>query len=467
MKRIIIRVLIGYAVMNLILVVVFISAGGLQMLSSPTMPIAELPLSLSSDAKLLRELVLANEIDVTPQQQAKFKDILDDSSTLNNVDDLTLLTSQALAVFDNAHTTVLAPKMYRLPIRFHWTADALIIVKAQAEYAHLLGQRVLSLSGQAPEDMLGRMSELVGGGTDNWRRYRSEYFFSAPSALLLLGAAVEEGEVEAQILSSNGEKTTVMLSADDEPMEGDPFWDFLDAFPDDTSFNTQGWISLLHRNSNLPLYLQETDKLHLLRNIPEQEAVYLRMNASFGDKYDSIEQLERQMLSQISLNQTKNVIIDFRHNRGGDYTKVLPLVKAISNAVPINGQIYLIVGPNTFSAGIVASSGFKRYLPEQLTVVGSEIGDKLRFKAEGFYPTLPESQIQLYLTKGWTDLANGCGWFDNCWPINKVLLRKIGSLEIDIPVENTWEAYRSGRDLVLDAVLQDIQHKATHTKLQS
>ena len=113
--------------------------------------------------------------------------------------------------------------------------------------------------------------------------------------------------------------------------------------------------------------------------------------------------------------------------------------------------------PNTFSAGIIASSQFKRYVPVQLTVVGSEIGDKLRFKAEGFYPTLPKSEIQLYLTKGWTDLVDGCGWFDNCWPPNKVLLRKIGSFEIDIPVENTWEAYRTGRDLVLNAVLADIQ----------
>jgi len=462
MKRIILRVVIIYLAFNLVLAALFISAGGLQMLASPELPEYQLPSSLSSDVSYLRELVLKNEADITPEQKEKFNRIIDSAENIATVDDLTLVASKALAVFDNAHTTVLAPKMYRLPVRFHWTSDALVIVKSRPEHSHLIGHRVLYLGDKSPEEMLSRMPGLVGGGTPNWRRYRSEYFYSAPSALKILGAAVDGQRVQISTIGPDGNKQVIMLKADAELMPGDPFWDFLDAFPDNTSFDTEGWTSLLHKDQRLPLYLQETEKLHLLRKIPEHKAIYVRMNASFSDKFDEIDDLERRALEAISQSQAKNIVVDFRHNRGGDYTKVLPLVKALSGVVENDGQIYLIVGPNTFSAGIIASSQFKRYTPDQLVVVGSEIGDKLRFKAEGFYPTLPHSKIQLYLTKGWTDLIDGCGWLDNCWPPNKVLLKKIGSLEIDIPVENTWESYRTGTDRVLGAVLNDIEHK--HSK---
>ena len=461
MKRLFIRIAIFFLAINLVLAIVFFSAGGLQMLSRATIPDYELPASLSSDLYFFRDLVLANEADVTPIQVTRFIDIIDAASPPKSIDDLTLITSQALAVFDNAHTTLLAPKISRLPVRFHWTTDALIIVKAQPEYAYLLGQRVLSLGDTPPEAMLERMSELVGGGTESWRKYRSEYFYSAPVALGFLGAVIEGKSVAIRTQSPEGEEFEDILSAQAEPMPGDPFWDFLDAFPDDEHFNTKGWVSLLHKEQSLPLYLQQTDKLHLLSNLPEHMAVYVRMNASFADKLETLEEFEQRILDEINQSQPKNIIVDFRHNRGGDYTSVLSLVKALANSVPTDGQLYLIVGPNTFSAGIIASSQFKRYTPEQLTVVGSEMGDKLRFRAEGFYPTLPKSEIQLYLTKGWTDLVDGCGWFDDCWPPNKILLRKIGSLEIDIPVGNTWEAFHSGKDLILDAVLDDIAQKHT------
>ncbi|WP_250462331.1 hypothetical protein [Microbulbifer litoralis] len=456
MKRILIRAFIAYVCINALLAILFFSAGGLQMVLGPTIPEAAVPSSLSSDLKFFQKVVLANEKDTTPEQQREFKKIIDQAPSPQNVDDLTLTALQALAVFDNAHTTVLKTKMYRLPVRFHWTADGLIIVKARAKYKKLLGRKVLSIGGKSPESMLAHTAILTGSGTSSWIRYRSEFLFSAPSALSLIGADVEDNTVELHAQDPNGGKFKTKLSADKEIMPGDPFWDFLNAFPDDDSFKTEEWVSLLHRDQALPLYLQESTRLHLLRELPEYDAIYVRMNASFADKSESLEQFEKRILEAISQNEPGNIIVDFRFNRGGDYTKVLPIVRSLSNATPENGRLYLIVGPNTFSAGIIAGSQFKRFIPDRLTVVGSEIGDRLRFRAEGFYPTLPESGIKLYLTKGWTDLVDGCGWFDDCWPPNKLLLRKVGSLEVDIPIENTWDSYRTGNDLVIDSVYKDI-----------
>lgn len=155
----------------------------------------------------------------------------------------------------------------------------------------------------------------------------------------------------------------------------------------------------------------------------------------------------------------ENIIVDFRFNRGGNYTTVLPLVETLSNLVPKKGKLYLIVGTNTFSAGIIASSQFKYYAPDKLIVVGSEMGDGLRFKAEGFYPELPYSGIKLYLTKGWTDLIDKCGMLDNCWLPNKFLLNEIGALHIDIHAENDWQAILNNKENIMDAIALDINKR--------
>lgn len=453
-KAILIKCLIAYGIFTFLLGIAFVSAGGIQLFSSSTTPpVPESP-TLASDLEYLREVVLLNEKDITPEQRAAFNEELDNAPEPQSVTDVTLTAMQALAVFDNAHTTVLETWMHHLPVRFHWTSNGLIIVKARSAYADLLGQKVILLGGKPPNTLLNAMTEFVGGGTDSWRRYRSESLFSVPAALAQMGAMVNNASVELALESPDGQRSTATLQADEDPMPGDPFWDFRHAFPGNDSFGTAGWETLLSDDQPLPLYLQQSDRLHVVGSLPDFNAVYLRMNASFADSDETLDQLEQRVLDLIDETAADNIIVDFRFNRGGDYTQVLPIVRATAEAVPEQGELYLLIGANTFSAGIIAASQYQRYIPDNLTIVGSEIGDQLRFRAEGFYPTLPAAGIQLYLTKAWTDLANGCGWFDDCWPVNKLLLRQVDSLTPDIYVENTWASYRAAHDRVLEMVLQ-------------
>lgn len=449
-------------VMFILFIGAFVSAGGMQMVTKPTLPDPELPLSLSSDLSYFRAVVLANEVGVTKKQMSRFTQLVDNAKAPENVDDLTLIASRSLATFDNAHTTLLAPLMYRLPVRLHWTSDALIVVKTRPEHADLLGRRILALGGKTPEELLVQVPQLVGGGTQSWVRYRSEYLYSAPSALALFGAEVQDGSVELRALSPEGVEETLILSADTEPMPGDPFWDFLDAFPGDAHFATKGWVTLLRPDQSLPIYLQETERVYLLRDLAEYRAIYVRMNGSINDDNETVKQFTQRVLTQVDQSQPRNIVVDFRYNRGGDYTTVLPLVRGLSKALSSDGKLYLITGPNTFSAGLMAGSQFKRYIPDQLTIVGGEVGDTLRFKAEGFSATLPASQVQVYITTAWGDIANDCGWFDDCFLPNKLLLRGIGSLDPDIRVTNTWESYRGGEDLVLEAIFTDIRRRSQH-----
>lgn len=460
MKSLWIKILLGYLLFNLLLGIAFISGGGMQMVTGPSLPPVPPETTPATDLAYFQQLVLANEQGASAAERNEFDARIQAAEAPADPDQMTQLAMYALAAFDNAHTTVLKTRMYRLPVRFLWTADGLIIVKARPDFKHLLGQKVTAIGHQDPDTLVHRASRWVGGGTANWLRYRSEFLLTAPSILAQMGATMDQGDVVLETLDTEGNPYTHRLTPDNQLATGDPFWDFRHQFPDNESFGTEGWVTLLKNDDELPLYLRHTDSLHLLEYLPTESAVYLRMNGSLSDRNETLDQLTARINSAITTHVPDHFIVDFRFNRGGDYTQVLPIVKSIAKAVPGTGKIYLIVGPNTFSAGIIAASQFKRFAPEQLVVVGSEMGDGLRFRAEGFYPKLPATGIQLYITKGWTDLVNGCNWFDDCWLPNKLLLRAVGQFTIDIPVENTWASYRSGQDLVLETIQQHIAQKA-------
>lgn len=445
----------------------FFGLGGMQVITviaGPQLPTAAQPGSPATDLEFLRTAVLANERGVTRRQRERFLELVDADPAPASAEQLTLVAARALSAFDNAHTTVVAPLMRRLPVRFHWTADALIIVKARPEYASLVGRRVVALGGRTPEEMLAAMPELVGGGTTGWVRYRSEYYFSAPAALALTGAEVEGHAVELRSVDAFGVEESLILTADPEPMRGDPFWDFLNAMPGDAHFDTEGWVTLLRRDQSLPLYQREPERLFLVEDLPEHNAVYLRMNAAIDDEMESIRQFAQRAMSQIEASRPRNIIVDFRHNRGGDYIAVLPLVRALSGATPEEGRLYLITGPNTFSAGLLAGSQFKRHIPDRLTVVGQEAGDHLRFRGEGMLVRLPATGVEVYLSTAWDDVAETCGWFDDCWPPNKFFLRGVGGLDPDINVANTWQSYAGGQDLVVEAIFADIARRSVETQ---
>lgn len=209
------------------------------MLPLHTTPNIAPPFSIEKDIAFFRSVVLENESDITDEQKRQFIDIISHYEKIETVDELSLMAPQALAIFNNAHTTLLSPKIRRLPVRLHWTSNALIVVKAHPDYTHLVGHRVVKIGNETPEK----------------------------------------------------EVSIIEMSAQEKTMPGDPFWDFLHLFPDNDSFETENWKTLLTNSPSLPLYLKRTDQLHTIFNLPELHAIYVRMNASFDDKVLTIDDL--------------------------------------------------------------------------------------------------------------------------------------------------------------------------------
>ncbi len=453
-------------ILLILLIGAFFAIGGMQFLRvlviGPRLPRTPSAPTPASDLTYLGAAVVANERGPEPEAFQRFKQIIDRAQPPQTSDDLSLIASQAEAALGNAHSTLLSPAMRQLPIRLCWLSDALIVVKADRKHGDLLGRRILTIGGRRPEELLKGMKKFVGGGTPGWVRYRSEYFLTAPSVLTVLGAVVDGDVVELELVDASGMNTKVRLASDEAIAPGDPFRDWRHALPGDTHYGTEGWSTLLSSSQALPVYQQEATRSLWLHDLKANDALYVRVNGSLNSKTETLAKFAEHVTTAMGRDRRSNVILDLRYDFGGDYTLSLPLVKGIANALSSGGHIYMITGPNTFSAGLISATQMKRFAPPgSLTIVGDDVGDTLRFRAEGFVITLPATKIEVYVPSAWDDVGKGCGLFDDCWPPNKFLLKGVGTLEPDIRVANDWASYREGRDLVVDAILSDIANRST------
>jgi hypothetical protein len=456
------RILLVLLIVSALLCGAFFSVGGMQMvrlMRGPALPPTPTDATPASDVVFLQEAVLRNERGATSEQLARFRRAIDAAPPAASPDDFTIIASEALAQLDNAHSTLSEQVMRRLPIRLHWLADGLIVVKGRPEQVGLLGRKVVEIGGRSPDELAGQATKLVGGGTPGWVRYRSEYFLTAPAALRALGASTSGDTVVLQTIDRSGSSETTEIRADPEITHCATFWAWTDALPGDTHFRTGGWVTLLKPDSSLPLYQQEPARLFLVRDLPEHDAVYLRMSGSVNDDDETAAKFTERASDTLRKTGRRNAIVDFRYNWGGSFNLSLPFTTAIVRAIPPDGRIYLITGPNTFSAGLIAASQFKRYAAGRLSVVGGDVGDHLRFRAEGMLVTMPATGAEAYVTSAWDDVADDCGWFSDCWPPNKFFLKGVGTLTPDLRVANTWESYASGRDRIVEAVFGDIAQR--------
>src|SRR5476649_2460858 len=213
-----------------------LALGGWQLVRVALGP--KLPSSAATpDALYLRDTVLANERSGSEAQRHAFdafsRDLVARGPSLDD-EALSLEAARGLALFDNAHTHVTDSRLRRLPLRFHWFADGLYVVKVRPQYEALLGARVVSIEDTDPEELLRQLQPFIPG-VEGWRRYRSEYFLSAPATLKALGVSTDMSAIAFEFRRRVGAAVTLAIPVDAKVLPSDAFREFRNLLPADTS----------------------------------------------------------------------------------------------------------------------------------------------------------------------------------------------------------------------------------------
>lgn len=200
------------------------------------------------------------------------------------------------------------------------------------------------------------------------------------------------------------------------------------ALPPDAAEIT--WVYAFNKR---PLYMEMPDEGFWYTYLKDSRAVYCNFRS-----YDRLADKAPGLFRMLADVHPDKLVIDLRHNGGGDFQDGLKYVIDPIRELPAlnqKGHLFVLIGPHTFSAAMSNAAQFRSRT--QAMLVGQTIGEKPNSYQEPREMTLPNSHLIVrYSTK----------YYEFVEEVSNLV--RPGK-EI-IP---TWSDYREGRDPVLDWVL--------------
>jgi hypothetical protein len=341
----------------------------------------------------------------------------------------------------------------RLPMLLLWFPDGLTVIRAGGAARDLAGARVTGIEGLSPQAFYARARALYGGA-DAMRKMQLAFGLGQHGVLRAMGIASKADSLRMAFRTRDGRSVTRRIAfvpqASLGPLpEPQQLW-----FPLATA-RANGWTQALPA-LRAPLSLREADRWFRAASIPALHASYVEFRTNFTEGGQDIGAFIRATRARLAAEKPEYIIVDHRFNLGGDVQTTLSFMRDLPRLA--SRHVYVLIGPYTFSAGIVSVAALKKAGGGKVTLVGAPVGDRMRFWSEGGRPTcLPNAHICFVPRTGMFDLAHGCageaGCYGDRWNVN------IGSLDPEISAPFLAEAYVAGRDPGMEAVRADIERR--------
>jgi len=279
-----------------------------------------------------------------------------------------------------------------------------------------------ALAALIPHDNQAQLAQAVPGMLNNY------------DLLVALGIIEDGSSVPYRFETGEGGIESVDVEL--EPLEG---IDFALAFhPQEDALplymSRQDWF--------WQQYLDEEQVLYMAYNVcwdQETEKVFFPDSARLPYLPD-FSAFTEEVFGTLDARPVKAMVIDLRLNGGGNSALGTQFVEALAEHPKIkNGmQVYGIIGRNTFSSAIINAFDLKRVLKSPL--YGEATAGKPNHHGEVRTFELPHSKWTVqYSTKYFRFVAE-----------------EVDSLYPDVTVEASFEDYVTGRDPVLERLLEDV-----------
>jgi hypothetical protein len=387
--------------------------------------------------------------------------------------------SRAVALADDAHSNVQGAgfglSLNSVPLRLARFAEGVFVISADPALTNLVGNRVAEVEGLAPEDLTKALAPFVGG-PESFRRERALQFMVSPASLHAAGLAAAPDALRLVVEAEDGTKVERSIAAVSTPANGpvlaDPgenglrerFSPHRALSPVRAAWDPRPWVHVLDGAGEPPLYLAQPDTYYWNAPLPEMKALFVQINAVRDQGGEAtLEAFLEETVAEVGSLGVQNVIVDLRFNSGGNYEKTVAFTKALPQALPEDGRIFVLTSGNTFSAAIVTAARLAYFGGDRVQIVGERIGDREAHWGEVRDFELPNSGLILQRTTAWHNWGEGCGMADlrRCFLLNYVWGVAAGDLSPDIPAQVRFADYKSGRDTALVAVEEWLKASVT------
>jgi len=307
---------------------------------------------------------------------------------------------------------------HQYPITLYEFAEGFYVVDADIDYAHLIGTRLLTVNGTDVQALYDRLAPYSSTDNEYHLKLWVTQFMVSPEMLQAIGV-IENADTPNMVFEDNvGELVTVNFST----LIG----------------HNMAMIGLPEQPA--PLYLSNRAENFWYSYLEAVQTLYIQYNHVYSTTASglSIRALASSIESIAAENEVERLVIDIRHNGGGDNTTYHSLINAIvASEFSEPGRLFVIIGRLTFSA----AKDFALDLAKQVDVIfvgepsgGSPLnyGDNAGFR-------LPNSGIQFFVAT--TTINKARPQDTELW------------IAPDILVPETAADYFAGRDAALEAIL--------------
>ena len=355
------------------------------------------------------------------------------------------------ALADNGHTDLndRGRPSNHVPVRVVMFADGLYVLRAESGYADLLGGRVESIEARPAREVVEALEKLHGG-TEGWRRTRAAIYIQSPEILYGDGIGSRPEQTTWSLRLPDGREVLRTLPGENsdknEPSGEMTRWLSPEKIEDEPS----DWRALLSSDEDLPLPLREFNRTFRRTWINNGCTLFLQLKAISDADDQRIGDFLENTGHEMHGHPPCNIILDMRFNSGGDYTKAAGFASHLIDFVAPSGRIYILTGPQTFSAAITTIGFVKQAAGSRAVILGEPVGDRLTFYGEGNTGCVPHSGLCVHYATGMHDYARPCNDWGKCFWLNRLFPVQVQSLAPDETITMTFADYIARRDPVFD-----------------
>ncbi len=310
----------------------------------------------------------------------------------------------------------------RLPLRFYVFKDGVYVTATTPVANEALGGKVLSVNGHSIEEVLGRLSTLIGGDNPQWALRWAPTLLQIPLYFegLGFGAGDAAGLQSFKLKSPGGESIELSLKAED--------------------LSNAEWIyarSTVSGEKNFP-HRFASDRAFDFVHWPGVDAVYTVYNEVKDEEDETVAQFSERLFRFIEAGQVGRLILDMRDNGGGNNYLSQPLLHGmIKSSVNRPGGLFILTGRKTFSAAMNLVTRAERHT--QALFIGEPSAAAPNHYGDPVFEQLPNT--------GLTYITSTLYWQD-AQPDDKRQW-----IYPDIPVQETFDDWLRGRDGAIEAAL--------------
>lgn len=299
-------------------------------------------------------------------------------------DDFLMSLMRLLALPGNGHTRLIPNNAISvLPLRFVAIGSHVNLVGSAPGLGAVLGAQLIAVNGVCLKDIEARAAGYLAG-TGQRKRVVGPILFAWPNALKRLGVCKEVGLVEYELRADTGQTTCLRMHTEDT-VSGSIWYPRNEHGKSDAA-----WVPTE--------FLKVRDFL--------EDGLVLAFPSFFDLSEKNLPDAICSAAEQVRSCASTPLLVDVRGNTGGDFLKTMPLIDAISEGAT-DRNVGLLVDKFTFSAAIVFVAIIKFRLGARCQIIGEEMGDGLRFYAEGGLLELPASGASVRYSTAYHDWATG------------------------------------------------------------